>query len=411
MKGRRQLTRKDREEAKENGIFRMRSGHHAFFFFYLLYWMAIACIDPYLTLFLESRGLDGVEVGIVLAGFNLAGVFGSVLIGFLVDRSAQIRTIFYLLIAGLLLSVTAMYTIGTSFLILLLTALIYGFSATPNNDIADRLLIDRLGNQAHKYSRYRLGGSIGFGTGVLLAAYLLKRGGLSFLFYAFFIITSVNTLNIRAFFSDHTVHTSARTTPDWKIIFQDGRFYPYLTMIIFGLTETGPISFTSLHLTSVGLDPTLTGAFVGTAMIGEIIGFLILPKVLARFSPWKTITLGFLFQAFRLFAFTLTGKIPLYAILFFQIIGGSSFAFVYAAITQLVSRKFSDGMKTIAHSLKTVANKGIGAGSGSIFIGWMYKYRTTTDAFYLLAALSFLCFIILTILFRRRRIVKEGGLR
>lgn len=364
--------------------------HFRYFAFYVLYWMAVAFINPYLALILTDKGMSGTETGIILSLFNAISVAASLFVSYQVDRFRCANIYLNILTIGVVAAVLFLY-FARSFILLNLLIAIYGFCSSPTNDIMDKSIMDELAHAPEKYASYRVGGSIGFGLGIILSAIIIKQLGLDYLIFAFVIIMSLNLFAVQGVTTNQPcpgVEKNRERALLWKSFLTERRYIPYLVLVLFGLGEVGINQYLAIHLLSINFEVTYVSIFVSISMIGEIIAFLFMNKIILRIGLWKTIAIGFFVQALRLVALVNIPYWPLAISFFFQVLGGASFSLVYSAITQLVASESTEGTRTIAQSLKTVANRGIGQGIGSLFFGFMIQYYSVSTGYVLAATLS-----------------------
>ena len=89
------------------------------------------------------------------------------MVGLILGRVKKIKWFIALLPLLCMLSAIGLYLSEGIFALICSAGCLYFFQ-TPINDATDRLLIARLGNNANRFSNYRLGGSGGYGIGALL---------------------------------------------------------------------------------------------------------------------------------------------------------------------------------------------------------------------------------------------------
>ncbi|NCB31002.1 MAG: MFS transporter [Clostridia bacterium] len=361
----------------------------SFFAIYLFFWMAENLLAPYLGLYYEQRGLSAMQVGHINSWFSMAVIASSLTVGALGDKLGRPRRILLALLCGMIAG-TFFLSRANAYAAIVMAALVYGASYAPVNGIADKLLMDKLRSRPESFGKYRMGGTIGAGIGVILSGVLLPMLGFPSLFAgywaaAFFCIAFILSLPA----ATDAVHLDKARWQDYLLVIRHRRFFPiYLTMTIWGFTEVGAAQFLAMHVTRAGMESSYTSLFVGMAMLGECIGFLLVPWLIRRLKPHQMIAFSFVLQLFRMGSLALLGKIPFGAVCFSQFIGGGAFAQIYALLTQMISATFPEKVSCSAHTLKLVVNRGIGITCGSLLLGYLFDLSACRHAYGILAVCS-----------------------
>ena len=367
----------------------MRKRNWLYFVYYFMYWLSIGCLSPYLGLFYQQRGLSGTQIGILNAVASFATVPAALLIGPLADKSRSPRRILLVLMAGIFVVFGVMYALN-SFFLFALAILIYGFVSNPISDVADTLLMGQIKDKPETYGNFRLGGSGGYMLGVAAAGVLFKLTGMPMLFVAACAMLLVTMLVVRMLpVGEHTPKPAEAKRVSFYSISKNRAFAPaFLTLLIWGITDSGTIYFLSLHVVGNGLEASYTSMLIGTAMIGEMALFFLAPYLLRKLGPLNAMALGFAMQVARMAALFAIQWLPGYLQIAAQFIGGGAFALVYASDTEYIRQSFSQDVAYTAQSLKSMANKGIGMGFGALLFGRMLDVVTTNAAFLCMGAVS-----------------------
>ena len=377
----------------------MRKRNWLYFVYYFMYWLAIGCLSPYLGLFYQQRGLSGTQIGILNAVASFATIPAALFIGPLADKSRSPRRILVILLAGILTVFGALYALN-SFYLFALAILIYGFVSNPISDVADTLLMGQIKDKPETYGNFRLGGSGGYMLGVAAAGVLFKLTGMPMLFVAACSMLLVTMVVVRMLpVGEHTPKPAAAKPVSMYSISRNRAFAPaFLTLLIWGITDSGTIYFLSLHVVANGLDASFTSVLIGAAMIGEMAFFFLAPYILRKFGPLNAMAIGFVMQTVRMAAMFTIQWLPGYLQIASQFIGGGAFALVYSSDTEYIRQSFSQDVAYTAQSLKSIANKGIGMGVGALLFGRMLDVVTTNAAFLCMGAVSAVYMIVLLII-------------
>lgn len=374
--------------------------------YYFMYWLSIGCLSPYLGIFYQQRGLSGTQIGILNAVACLATIPASLFIGPLADKSRSPRRILLGLVAGIFLVFGTLYALH-GFWLFAVAILIYGFASNPTSDMADTLLMAQIKEKPHTYGNYRLGGSAGYMLGVTAAGILMERMGMPSLFISACCMLLVTLLVVRSLPVAQTPEMpKGEKRVSLYALSKSRAFAPaFLTLVIWGLTDSGTMYFLSLHVVQNGLPASYTSTLISAAMVGEIAFFFFAPIVLKRLGPLHAMALAFLLQATRMAALFYIQQLPAGLQFAAQILGGGAFATVYAGDTEFIRRGFSDEVAYTAQSLKAIANRGVGTSLGSLVFGRMLDVVSTNAAFLCMGAVAVL--YIGALLFMQRKRMPE----
>jgi len=364
--------------------------HFVFFIIYFLIWVGQNSLPAYWSLFFEQQGLTGTQIGLLGSASAIMVVVASLVTGLLGDILGKPRQMLAGLCGGLLLGTVLLY-FSKSFAITLLAILIYGFCFAPLNGIVDRTVMSQLeGEHAADFGKYRMGGTIGAGVGILLAGLLVSRFPFSWLFWLYWgaaLLCGIVCMTIKTG-STGAKHVQLR---DYLEIIRD-RHFPaiYLTQAVWGFTEVGFEQFLPLFVTECSYPTHYTSIFFATAMAGEALLFPFVGSIYKKVGIRKSIALSFVLQVCRVGSLALLPVIPCGIVILLQFIGGCGFPIQYAVFTQVIDQVFPEKVGYSAHNLKTVAFRGVGITLGSLLLGIVYQHFSLQIAYLLLTVVSFL---------------------
>lgn len=378
-------------------------GNRTFFFLYLFFWLGENCLSQYLGVFYEAQGLTGTQIGVVGGVFNGAVIAAALAVGLAGDALGRPRRILLVLCGGMILGTGLLFGLR-GWPVMLVAVAVYGFAYSPFNGIADKALMSRIAGTPQLFGRYRMGGTLGAGIGVLIAGALILRAPFVSLFAVYWVAALVCAGCVLAMPGEPSAAPEARASwRDYRQILRSPAFVPiYLTLAVWGFTESGVMQFQALHVARCGLSSSYTSLFVAAAMVGESITFALVPRIIRRLGMSRTIALAFLLQFGRAGTLALLGTLPLGVVLVFQTLGGGAYASLYSVVTQAVSREFPEQVSCSAHTLKLVVNRGVGTTCGSLLLGVLYQ-RGESVAAYGLLALTAAVYMGAALVYARRR--------
>jgi len=366
-----------------------------YFFFYFLFWGADAFFTPYLVVFLDEIGMNGTRIGVVTGISYLVNVLGAVTVGLLADRLGKPQRV---MIACVLLADAAvlMTTGARHFAVLILTCSLYSFFALPCIDLCDKLLLDGIRDTPSLFSLMRIGGSVGYGIGILLAgAAVARQSAKSAQKWALpvFLVCAALAWSLlrkpvpaapyesRVIPKENSSSFTSRSHFPLRHIFSRRISWGiYLALLFVGFAESGGAGYLTRDVMARGFSPEFASALILACMAGQIFMFFLMPSVQRRAPAPVLIAAGFLASALRLFALAFVHVLPVWLQFTCQFIGGFSSAFIVPSLTVLIAFHFSGMASNTAQALKTVMNKGFGSCIGVFLHGWMYSFLDPSAA-------------------------------
>lgn len=367
---------------------------------YFLFWFAAAAFLPYLSVYYESHDFTGEQIGLLISIPYMVTAASSFLFGFVADLIKKPVMILRLCSLGFL---TALILLSrtNSFLMTAFSCLTYAVFSAPMNPILDKVTLDILSNPA-QYGRVRIGGSIGWGLGVMVISYLLSDWHFPMMFAVselLLFLFLINTLifPMKAALTDHQ---EIKLKDMGTFIKRKTTVVLLLGNIIWGIAESCITGYLFLHIKMLGGSSLMMGLSMAFAILSEIISFLIVDKVMKRFSLSAMMICAFFLQFLRLCSLSLI-KDP--AILVpFQFFGGASFTLIWSASVAYINKGVNKEMQTAGQALKSGVMS-IGS-SISVFLGgYIYEMHGSTKLFSSVVWLIFAAMLIgITISFRWR---------
>ncbi|HBO79662.1 MAG TPA: MFS transporter, partial [Cupriavidus sp.] len=148
--------------------------------FYLGYYGYVGVISPYVSLFFADRGYSPVQIGVLMACFQLSRIVGPYLWGWLSDvMHTRVKLLRLAAVTALLafLTVPGIQSYGGMMAMMIGLNLITS-AMSPLGDALTISTLRRHGAFDHRYGRVRMFGSIGFIAAVLTGGALFERFGM-----------------------------------------------------------------------------------------------------------------------------------------------------------------------------------------------------------------------------------------
>jgi MFS transporter, PPP family, 3-phenylpropionic acid transporter len=150
---------------------------------FFVFWGGTAAFLPYISVYYESVGLRGAQIGQLNSIPYFIALFSSIIFGFLSDVFRRHKLMLAVCTIGMI-AVLFVFPLASTFLALLPIVLMFSILQAPCIPLMDQTTLSSLDNPAN-YGKVRAGGSIGWGIMVLATGFLIDQLdlGLPVIFY------------------------------------------------------------------------------------------------------------------------------------------------------------------------------------------------------------------------------------
>jgi PPP family 3-phenylpropionic acid transporter len=337
---------------------------------YFLYYAALACLVPFMSLYYQQKGLSGGQIGVLAGLIPLITLASSPFWSGIADATHRHRAVLLLTIAGLVGSVFGLL-LADGFVGLLLAVIAYAFFVGPIVPIIDNAVLNILGEGRSDYGRVRLWGSVGWGLAALFLGPLLERGGLAWSFYGFFLFMSLNFIASARL---PMIISGVRQTYSTSlgILLGKSRFLLLLFVaLVFGINLGVLLSFLFLYVDELGGSRTIMALSLTVTTLSEIPFWFLSAVMLRRLGVTKMIVISLAATALRMFA--LAAIQDPWLILPISLLHGPMFAIMWAAGVAEADASAPAGLGATAQGLFSAASLGLGAALGGFLGGPTYE--------------------------------------
>lgn len=337
---------------------------------YFLYYAALACLIPFMSLYYQQRGMNGGQIGILSGLIPLITLASSPFWGGIADATRRHRAVLLLTIAGLLAAVTGLF-VAENFAGLLLAVIAYAFFVGPIVPIIDNAVLNILGEQRAEYGRVRLWGAVGWGLAALILGPVLERAGLAWSFYGFFIFMGL-TFFVSARLPMMITGVRQSYSTGLSILLRQSRFLLLLFVaLIFGLNLGVLLSYLFLYIDELGGSWTIMTLSLTITTASEIPIWFLSAWMLRRWGVNKMIVISLGATAIRMFA--LAAMQEPWLLLPISLLHGPMYAIMWAAGVAEADAAAPPGLGATAQSLFSAASLGLGAALGGFIGGPAYE--------------------------------------
>jgi len=353
--------------------------------FYFFYYFFVGSFVPYWGIYLQSQNFSPTSIGILLSLFQISRIVAPNFWGWLADHTGhRVKWIKLTSLLGLIGFAGVFWAKGFFWIFLIMLALsLFTSSTLP---LAESLTLAHLATTDGHYSRIRLWGSIGFITASLLLGYLIDLQGINILLWALLIAQAIIFFLSNTIPETQDIHHEKNDLSIWKIIKT-----PSVVALLIGCTlmvsAHGVLyNFYSIYLKEHGYSGGTIGWLWAIGVICEIFIFMLMPKILHRYSL-KAILLMSLFLG--VIRFILIGASPdhLYLLFVAQMFHAATFGSFHAASIEVIAYYFKGRNQARGQAIYNSVAYGIGGTVGGLGGGYLIQYLGGQIGF-MIAAIS-----------------------
>ena len=374
--------------------------------FYLIFYIGLGVYQPFMSLFLNQRGFDGSEIGLILSVGSLTGILAQPIFGLLSDAARDYRTILKVLL--LLSAIVVMgFFYSTSFVFMVLITIIFSFINTPIGPITDSIAVEKGHTYGFTFGQVRLWGAFGFALISFIAGYVFSVTGFQ---YSFIVYAIVALILVFLVFTFPKFEQPSR--PDvlgrevLTKLFSNWRFdlFVFIGLVILS-TVTMNFSYLPIYFQKLNYPINLVGWNFTIAAVVEIPLFWFSSIVIRRIGLFQMLAIGTLAYAIK---YTLMGFAPpVGVVLGLQALDGIAFAFYMSSAVEIVNLMAPAHGKATAQTVYTAAG-GIAGIVGNMVGGWIIEHQGPQFLFWLMGGIGFGAVLLITAFPKKREYRLKG---
>jgi MFS transporter, PPP family, 3-phenylpropionic acid transporter len=354
--------------------------------FYLGYYGYVGVISPYVSLFFADRGFSPVQIGVLMACFQLSRIVGPYLWGWLSDVThTRVKLLRLAAVASLLafLAVPGVHSYGGMMAMMIGLNLITS-AMSPLGDVLTISTLRRHGAFDHRYGRVRMFGSVGFIAAVLLGGALFEHFGMHafpWLASAMLALFAVVVFGLRDAADEGP---RVKPPPALPLLRRPDVAWFLASAFLMMFAHAALYVFYSLYLEQLGYSKIAIGMMWTIGVVAEIVFFFYQGRLFGALAL-RTILAGtFVLAALR---FGVTGYFAQYAWLMaaVQVLHAATFAAHHSASLKRLQRWFAGPLQGRGQALYTGISYGLGGTLGGLVMGWTWKTLAPMHTFGLAA--------------------------
>jgi PPP family 3-phenylpropionic acid transporter len=357
---------------------------------YFLYWFAAAAFIPNLSMYYESSGYSGKQIGLLIGIPYLATSISSLSLGYLSD--ALRRPIWILRLCSIgFVSAIVLLSMAENLLMTAFACATYAIFSAPINPILDGITLISLEDPS-RYGRIRIGGSFGWGLGILGIGFLLTGWNHCAMFFVAGITSILFFMNSFFIPDKKTTNKPTRLNPNniWRFIKRRTSLILLIANIVWGISESCITGYLFLHINKLGGNSLTMSFSMATAILSEIVCFSFVDQLINKSKLSTMVIYSYMLQFIRLCSLVLI-KNPVLLVLF-QFCGGASFALIWSASVAYINTHVEKELQAAGQALKSVSMS-IGSSICVFSAGYLYEVSGTTSIYFWMALITLLALI------------------
>ena len=336
------------------------------FLYYIFIFLGFASYGPFLVLYYQSLGFTGAQIGLVAGITPLILLFAAPLWTGWADRHRTHRLV--MSVALLLMAVLiAILPTLRAYLPIVLLLFAFQFFYAPISALADSATLYMLGDQRDQYGRVRVGGTLGFGVGALIAGTVVENAGLRSTFW-FASAMFLMCLLISQKLQHDPTHVGSRAQSGTRQLLTNPAWLIFLLLAFAGGIGT-VVTYTYLFsfLDELGASESLMGITLTVGTIFELPVLFFGSYLVRRFKPYPLFILGLVITGARFLLFGMATA-PAWIIVL-QVFSGLTFGAMWLGAVAYAHENALPGYSASAQGMLNAMVFGIGAAAGNFFGG------------------------------------------
>jgi len=355
---------------------------------YVALFLGRGVASPLMPLWLDSRGLSGGALAVVLAAPSLARLLTGPAIALAANRLPLQRSGLVWLGGAIGLGFVLLGVSRTPWVL----GLAWFLAATASAaclPLIDVMALMAVRTSAWTYGRMRALGSAAYAVASLAGGFALKLFGPMALLVWSLAAAALFTLSARAL---PPVRVAEQPSPTGGVVATLRRLLAKPSFvratIVLGLIQGSHAlfyGFSSLLWRDQGFDGAQIGSLWGASVVAEIVFLMVADRARDVFGDWGLLRIGAAVGVARWAAMALSPNFGIQLLL--QVLHALSYSATFVAALHLIGRKFSAQDGRVAQSLSAAAAGGFGVGVVMLFCGGLYS-RMGAGAYLAMAGLS-----------------------
>jgi PPP family 3-phenylpropionic acid transporter len=363
--------------------------------FYFVYYFFVGAFVPYWGLYLQSEQFSAADIGILMSLFQISRIVAPNCWGWLADHTKQ-RVIWIKLTAflGLLGFVAVFWAHGFWWLFFVMLSLsLFTSSTLP---LSESLTLAHLATTNGHYSRIRMWGSLGFIFAAVILGFAIDAYGIKSLLW---VLLAVQIILFALTFKLPEATIAPHEHDHFSIwsILKNPTVIALLLGCALMVTAHGVLyNFYSIYLAEHGYSKGMIGLLWALGVICEIGIFMLMPKIMARYSL-KNILLVSLALAVLRFCMIGVAVDNIVLLLIAQSLHAATFGSFHAASVEVITQFFNGRHQARGQAIYNSVAYGVGGSIGGLAGGYALQFLGGEKTFLLAALFPLLGFAVIAL--------------
>lgn len=355
---------------------------------YFLYFGILGVLTPFLSLFLDYRDFNSVQIGQALAVITATRIIAPSLWASWADRTGkQARVIRLGSGAGAVFVLLSAFSEAPLEIVLSLAMLsLFWTGILPQLEVITNHTVN---NSTLLYSRIRSGGSIGFIALVVITGQLFDVFSAKVFPWVLFALMCL--LLWCGFLLKDPEYSSKEQQRPPKGFKQELFAWPFILFFVamfFLQMSFGPFyAFFSLFIKQLGYSSFMVGVFISIGVIAEIVMFMWVSKVISTLGVYYAILGSLVLTALRWLCVALYGENSVVLIIS-QLTHAASFALVHASAIAFINGHFHSKNRGKAQAIYIGGAYSGGGALGALISGYLWADGTGAEQTFIFGAFS-----------------------
>lgn len=339
--------------------------------FYFFYFAALGSFTPYWSLYLKDIGFNTVQIGELFALLVGTKIIAPNLWGWIADHTRKSMPVIRAtsLLSALLFAAFLFAHGYLSFVLITVSFSFFWNAALPQ---FEAITLFHLREEPHRYSRIRLWGSIGFIVAVLGVGALVDDLPLIMLPIAITALLALTGLATLVVPEARAENHDKQPVGILQIIKKPEVVAFFTVGILLQLAHTPYYVFYSIYLNQYHYSASLTGGLWAIAIVAEIVLFLYMKRLLARFSLRAIFLFSIALAVIRWLTIAWCADY-LALLILAQLLHAATFGGAHVAAIHLVQRYFGHQHQGKGQGLYGGLCYGMGGMLGSFYGGYYWE--------------------------------------
>jgi MFS transporter, PPP family, 3-phenylpropionic acid transporter len=351
---------------------------------YFCYFASVGVAVPFLPAWLESQGRGIETIGWLIGCLTVGRIVAPVLCARLADvRGEHLRIV--RIASGLALASFALVPLGEGALWQGVTLTLFGCLWSASLPLVESITLAGLADRPERYTRIRIGGSVGFIAAVSLGGAIADISTVPWLLASTLAGGLAATAFLRAPESGHHPGDGAAAQP---LRLLNRGYLLVLAVSVFMQLAHGPYyGFFTVYLERSGYPSQAIAAYWSLGVLAEVTLFLALPHLARRFAPEALLAIAATGGVLRWALIASLPGEPL-VLAFAQCLHAATFGVHHATAVVMVHRAVPRRHAGLAQALYSSLSFGLGGAIGAVLAGWLWEGYAPAAAFGLGVAAS-----------------------